>query len=361
MADDNKARIMIVDDERLNINVLNEILKDAYQIKVALSGEQALQRAIANPQPDMVLLDIQMPGMNGYQVCQRLMSDPRTHNIPIIFITSLTEEEDEQKGLALGAVDYIAKPLRPSIILARIQTHLGLKKARQELLERNAELQHMLTLRESVESITKHDLKAPLNGILGVTQLLLEDEDVKPELKELVKLQERAGYNILEMINRSLDMLKMEQGIYQLHPKPVDLLQVIQRILQEVQQTSVNLLINGRLLEPKAQFIIQGEKLLCYSMLANLIKNAVEASPDGESLTILLDEGRAKTIRIHNQGVVPKKVRDCFFKKYASSGKQSGTGLGTYSAKLIAETLGGDIQMATSEQSGTTVTVTLHR
>ncbi|MBF0186825.1 MAG: hybrid sensor histidine kinase/response regulator [Magnetococcales bacterium] len=356
-----KQRIMIVDDERLNINVLNDILKDDYLIKVALNGEQALERAVADPRPDMVLLDIQMPGMDGYQVCRQLKANPETRDIPIIFITALTEEEDEQKGLSLGAVDYIAKPLRPSIILARVRTQMRLKKALKSLGARNAELEKMLKLRETMEQISRHDLKAPLNGILGVANLLLEEASLDQEHKDLLHLQERAGYQMLEMINRSLDMLKMEMGQYVLDPKRVDIVPVVQRILEEHQNRTARLFIDGAVWKRGDSFYVEGEELLFYSMMANLIKNAVEAEPINSEITITMQSGQLGNstapieIGVHNPTLVAESIREHFFDKYATTGKPNGTGLGTYSSKLIAETLGGEIFMETTERRGTSV------
>ncbi|MBF0434804.1 MAG: hybrid sensor histidine kinase/response regulator [Magnetococcales bacterium] len=354
-----KARIMIVDDERVNINVLNEILKDDYQIKVAMNGEQALQRAISDPKPDLILLDIQMPGMGGYEVCAKLKADPLTSDIPVIFITNLSDDDDEKRGLDMGAVDYLLKPMRPAIILARVKTHLGLKQARASLAQRNAELERMLVLRETVENISRHDLKGPLSAILGATQLMLEVDSIPPEYKKLLAMQERAAYKILEMINRSLDMLKMEQGTYPLQPVAVDLLKVIGRIFTEVRYRSPHIFVQGQPVVPGQTFCVLGEELLYYSMLSNLIKNATEANHNQESITIRLESGNPAVVKIQNSIMVPEAIRDNFFEKYVTSGKRSGTGLGTYSARLIVTTLGGSIRMDTSPEIGTIITLFL--
>jgi sigma-B regulation protein RsbU (phosphoserine phosphatase) len=123
-----QQRILIVDDERFNVNVLVDLLRDDYKMMVAKNGEQAL-KAIELQLPDMVLLDIMMPGMDGYEVCRRLKSDDRTRDIPVIFVSAMGQELDEQKGFELGAVDYITKPICPSIVLARVKTHLELRNA----------------------------------------------------------------------------------------------------------------------------------------------------------------------------------------------------------------------------------------
>ncbi|MDQ5910407.1 MAG: cyclic di-GMP phosphodiesterase [Pseudomonadota bacterium] len=133
--------LLIVDDTPDNITLLSALLKDRYRVKVATHGERALKIALTAPPPDLILLDIMMPGMDGYEVCQRLKADPQTSDIPIIFLTAKVQVEDEEKGLKLGAVDYITKPISPPIVLARVETHLTLKNARQFLKDRNAYLE----------------------------------------------------------------------------------------------------------------------------------------------------------------------------------------------------------------------------
>lgn len=123
-----KATILIVDDVRLNIQILTAILKDLYQIRIAMNGKQALELIAKQPDIDLILLDIEMPIMGGFEACELLKKDPKTSHIPIVFITANTEEEDEEKGLELGAVDYITKPIRQSIVCARVKTHITLKQ-----------------------------------------------------------------------------------------------------------------------------------------------------------------------------------------------------------------------------------------
>jgi putative two-component system response regulator len=132
--------ILIVDDCPENLTVLGELLCPLYKVRAATSGEQALRQATQAPVPDLILLDVMMPGMNGFDVLERLCASPHTRDIPVIFTTAMTAMEDERHGLALGAVDYITKPLRPAIVLARVRTHLELKQARDLLKRDNASL-----------------------------------------------------------------------------------------------------------------------------------------------------------------------------------------------------------------------------
>jgi putative two-component system response regulator len=141
-----QATILVVDDTPANISVLNEILRADYRVLAAINGEQALKVARGDPPPDLILLDVMMPGMSGHEVCQHLKSESSTRKIPVIFVTAMNQVEDEARGFELGAVDYITKPVSPPIVKARVKTHLALYDQNRELdrmvRERTAELQH---------------------------------------------------------------------------------------------------------------------------------------------------------------------------------------------------------------------------
>jgi len=129
MTEDLRPTILVVDDTPDNLKLMSALLKDLYRVKIANGGERALAVAGQEPRPDLILLDIMMPEVDGYQVCERLKADPLTRDIPVIFLTAMTAAEDEEKGLRLGAVDYITKPISPAVVLARVETHLKLKAA----------------------------------------------------------------------------------------------------------------------------------------------------------------------------------------------------------------------------------------
>jgi two-component system, sensor histidine kinase and response regulator len=364
MSISDKLKILIVDDTPENIDVLMGVLKNDYKMIAALNGEKALKMAEGKYPPDLILLDIMMPGMDGFEVCSRLKAAGATRDIPVIFITAKSETEDETRGLELGAVDFITKPISPPVVRARVRTHLSLMLARQELERQNEELRDAARLREDVEHITRHDLKTPLNAIIGLPDLLTLKGPVNAEQEKIIGMIRESGYKMLNMINRSLDIFKMERGIYLFHPEPADMLQTVSKITVETQdiawskRISLKVLLRGAPPVPEDNFIVMAEELLCYSMLANLIKNAIEASPDKEKVTISFsEESDEAVIRIHNKGAVPEDIRDRFFEKYVTSGKTTGTGLGTYSARLMAEIQKGRISMTTSESEGTTVTI----
>jgi len=142
-----KPTVLVVDDAADNLEVISGLLKGLYKVKVAANGEKGLQIARSDSPPDLVLLDIMMPEISGYEVCTQLKADPATHHIPIIFLTALSSAEDERKGLELGAEDYVTKPISPAILLARVKTHLRIKAAVDFLRDKNAWLERELVWR----------------------------------------------------------------------------------------------------------------------------------------------------------------------------------------------------------------------
>ena len=137
-----QATILVVDDSPENLQVISAVLKEHYKVKIAINGERALALATSADPPDLILLDVMMPGMDGYEVCSRLKAHPATARIPVLFVSSRDEEEDEARGLSLGAIDYLVKPIRPSIVQARVRNHIELKRSR-DLLERLTTQDHL--------------------------------------------------------------------------------------------------------------------------------------------------------------------------------------------------------------------------
>ncbi|HEX2546252.1 MAG TPA: PAS domain-containing protein [Ramlibacter sp.] len=240
-------------------------------------------------------------------------------------------------------------------------TDISERRAQEEALRASNEaLKENVRLREEVERIGRHDIKTPLNSIVAVPRLLREERRLGPEADELLGIVERAGYRILSMVNLSLDLYKMEQGSYIFRPDAVDLSDLVDKVLADVKVHAASKGVRFDVDLAGAPYA-WAEELLCYSLLANLTKNAVEASPEGELVSIRAEAGEGATVLLHvrNRGAVPQAIRGSFFQKYATLGKASGTGLGTYSARLMARVQDGDIAMRTSDEDGTTLTVTL--
>lgn len=357
---DRRPRVLLVDDEPLNLSVLDTILRDECDIVVATDGELALIRAQSNPPPDMVLLDVQMPGLDGYEVCRRLKAEPATRDIPILFITVLADGQSEKTGLDLGAVDYITKPFQPASIQARVRTHLRMQRIHAQLGEKTAALEQVLAQRDQVERIKRHDLKRPLSRILDHIGAL-DAEVLPPPVAEVTRRIEREVFGLMETINRTLYLWRLEQGVYVVDPKPIDLIPLLRRVVRSCTDettAAVSLLINGRPVDDADSFMVPGEELLCHSLMANLLQNALEASPIEEPVrvSLLFDAGHRR-VTIRNHGVIPAEIRGHFLQDGVVSHKPGGSGLGGYAARVIADALGASIAFETGETTGTSVFV----
>jgi len=225
-----------------------------------------------------------------------------------------------------------------------------------------AEHKRAEALREDVERIARHDLKSPLSAFLTLPQMLLDSRNLSEREKEMIRLMLAAGRRMQNMITLSLSMYRMERGEYALDAGPVDAAALVRGIWEESGGPYRAAGIHLDLEAEEEPFMLRGEELLCYTMLANLIKNALEASSSGDRVGVgLRRENGWDVIEVRNAQDVPEAVRGCLFEKYATHGKSSGTGLGGYSARLIARTHGGDVAVSTGEGNGTVVRVRLPR
>jgi PAS domain S-box-containing protein len=222
-----------------------------------------------------------------------------------------------------------------------------------------AELRQSVALREEVERMSRHDLKTPINSVIAVSRLLRENKRLTPEDGQLLATVERAAYRILNMVNLSLDLFRMEQGTYEFRPQAVDLDEVASKVATDLQGQAASKNVTVRVTRA-GRVVAHAEELLCYSIFANLVKNAIEAAPAGTTVTVeLANQGDRVAARVHNRGAVPADLRARFFEKYATAGKAAGLGLGTYSAHLLARVQGGDLSLETSEAEGTMLTLDL--
>ncbi len=373
-SDARKSTLLIVDDVPDNLQLLVGLLSDSYQVKAAINGEQALKALAGGSLPDLILLDVAMPKMDGYEVCRRIKANPATADIPIIFLTSMDRSNFVARGFEAGAVDFVTKPADPPILRARIETHLKLRRSiaelkrnRLSLIEQNAILQDNIRLRDEFQRMARHDLKSPLTGMLNFASDLLNDASLAGEHKEIIRYIEQSAYSVLGMVNLSLDLYKMEQGSYECSPSTVDLVQLLRRTVQEMTSEMAargihaELLRNGAHLDEAASVPILCDEFLCQSMFSNLLQNAMEAAGPNTVIQIdLYPQPTQVSVRMSNSGAVPKDLRETFFDKFTTSGKAGGTGLGTFTARLIARTHGGDISMTTSDElNSTTVCVNL--
>ena len=228
-----------------------------------------------------------------------------------------------------------------------------------------SEKKRAANLRDDVEKMIRHDLKTPLNGVIGLSKRLQYEESLNQQQRNWVNMINESGQQILHMVEHSLDIYKMEEGSYKLKPKAIDLIRIFHRLNEELsiwapkKNVSLKFYLNSKPLSWDTLFWISGEEVLLANLFSNLIKNAIEASPENEAVNIYIKDSTMHEIEIHNQGMIPETIQDRFFERYATEGKEYGTGIGTYSAKLIAKTHAGDIVFKTDEQKGTSLFVQL--
>jgi len=360
-----RETILIVDDVSENLEVLGRILAPDYDVRVAQNGHETLKIAQEHPELDLILLDVMMPEMGGFETCSLLKSDSLTREIPVIFVTSRNTAIDEARGFDVGGVDYLTKPINPSIVRSRVRTHLELSSANRRLRMQNKALQENVHLLEQIQQIARHDLKAPLSIFMGASDLLEQDGNLTPRQLQFLRVLDRSAMKMLNMIDRTLDLYKMERGLYQLHPNLVDILNLAHLALLELESLSRKkavgcvMSLDGRVPDQADTALVQGETYLLATIVSNLAKNAIEASPEGGTVCLALETGNPFRIIISNQGTIPPEILPRFLERYVTFGKPNGTGLGGYSARLMARTLGGDIKYHSAPESGTVLTVSL--
>jgi len=218
-------------------------------------------------------------------------------------------------------------------------------------------------LREDVEKIMRHDLKSPLSGIIGGTKLLKEDDNLTDEQKEMLEAIKESGTYVLGLVNRSLNLYQLEEGMYSLQRENFDLIPILRQLPDQLflgkfkPEMHLSFIVEGKELEESPPFIMNAEKQGVETILLNLVKNAIEASPPQAEVSVIIErEADAVVLTVHNEGLVPPEVRDCFFDKYITAGKRHGTGLGTYSSYLIVQAHGGSVSFTSEEGKGTSVT-----
>ncbi len=354
-----RATVLVVDDTPENLQLIAGIMKEDYRIKVANNGETALAICHSENPPDLILLDIMMPGMDGFEVAQRLREHPNSEHIPVIFVTAMSDEESQAKGMELGAVDFITKPINPDALKIRVRNFMRYVDLRRQLQADYDGMLENARLRDSVESLTRHDLKGPLSGIVGVAQSLSIKAGLPPDVVDKLKTIEETATEVIDMITRSTELYKIEAGVFRLEPQRID--------VPDLMRQQANLITASFSAKELATEIrgggavaASGDPLLCRSLFQNLLKNACEAAPHGTAICIEIVPGDNVEIRITNSGAVPVEIRDRFFDKFATAGKSRGSGLGTYSAKMMTEAQKGSIGVTTcDEKNQTTVVVAL--
>lgn len=366
-----KASVLVVDDKPDNLRLLSTILTDrGYEVRQALSGRMALTAARTRP-PDLVLLDIKMPDLDGYQVCEKLKADERTRHIPVIFLSALDRSPDKIKGFSAGGVDYITKPFQESEVVVRVEHHLEIARLQARLERQNAQLQQeirdriatereLLRSNEDLEQFAhavSHDLQQPLQSILGFSKILslqyaqLSETEVSNSLSRIVQAGERMQQLIEDLlaysqvdVSRSLEVVNCDLVVAE----------ALDNLQAAISQTDACIAISPLpTLKGKSTQLIQ----VFQNLIGNALKFTQADVPPEIDISVELGEGEwVFRVRDNGIGIDPQHYDRLFqlFQRLHPSDRYPGTGIGLATCKKIVENHGGRIWVESQLGMGTT-------
>jgi two-component system sensor histidine kinase/response regulator len=354
-----KGNILIVDDTPANLQLLAGLLRErGYKPRPVLNGRLALQVAAAEP-PDLVLLDINMPEMDGYEVCRLLKEDPQLKDVPVIFISALTDALDKVKAFQAGGVDYVTKPFDAEEVGARVHTHLTIRRLQLDLQNRFEELQQLQQLRDGLVHMIVHDLRSPLNSVMGYIDLLRSETHASAE--DRAKFIEEAyggASDMAEVISSLLDVNRLEANEMPVDRQPVDLCEVAGEALRSLGGLAI-----GRQLSqvtPEGPVQSNCDPALIRRVIGNMLGNALKFTPQSGSITVTVKriDGRP-ALEVADTGPgIPADFLGKVFDKFSQaeagrSRKKYSSGLGLAFCKLAVVAHGGTIGVTSEVGVGT--------
>lgn len=357
-----KALIFIVEDVPRNLQVLFHILKKGeYRIAAASNGRQALDM-IPEARPDLVLLDVMMPEMDGFEVCRQLKKNPAAADIPIIFLTAKAESTDIVKGFEIGAVDYVTKPFNPAELLARVKTHLELKFSRETLHD-------LITARDKFFSIIAHDLRNPVQNLILSSDLLRYSYDSfdDTERKDYIQSFNNSANQISSLLETLLDWSRVQRGTMELYREKIDISVLAADIVDLLKENAIkkNITVSSKI---QANTYAFADKNMIGTVIRNLVSNAVKFTyPGGEvkitAKTSSKDNFIEITVSDNGVGIKPGDIPGLFridvHKKTRGTANEKGTGLGLILCKEFVEKNNGTIKVVSTPGQGSDFTFTL--
>jgi CheY-like chemotaxis protein len=340
-------KIIAVDDNLENLTALKNTLKDIYGVYPAPSALKMFD-LLEHIQPDLILLDVEMPGMNGYEAAKQLKSNDKFREIPIIFLTSMGDAKSEMEGLSIGAIDYIHKPFVAPLLLQRIKTHLSLKEAQ-------IEAQNASRAKGEFLSHMSHEIRSPLNAVIGMIMIAARTDDV-PRIKHCLERAENASKHVLGIINDILDMSKIEANKLELSYAEFDFEKMLMGIINvtsvRAEEKHQNFIVNLNTDVPPS---IVGDELRLSQVITNLLTNAIKFTPENGKVTLSAEKTEDAdgeiTLRIEvaDTGIgISEENQKRLFTSYNQADntitkKFGGTGLGLVISKRIVELMQGKI------------------
>jgi signal transduction histidine kinase len=376
--------ILLVDDTAENLYATGSLLQPHFRVRIANGGAVALDVARRTPHPDIILLDIMMPEIDGYEVLRQLKAAPETADIPVIFVTAMDTDADEARGLALGAVDYITKPVVPALLLARVRTQLELKDARDWLKDRNTVLAtevarqvvELKAAKEAAEAAShskslfidnmSHELRTPMNGVIGMLQLAQTEIPAGNPALEYLQVALDSSRAMVDQLTAILEYASIAHGEVSLHAQPLDIADMLEHASLTWRQRSEEKGLQFDLTrQPGTPEAINGDEVRLKRVLSILLSNAVKFTAHGKiELGVEAAQGGVHFwVSDTGIGIAADKQQGIFtpFEQADNSHTRQygGAGLGLAIAIRLVELMGGRLWADSTPGAGSTFHVTL--
>jgi signal transduction histidine kinase len=370
-----KNSILIVDDEKINLEILLNILGDDYTIYMTKSGISAINM-VNEFMPDLILLDIVMPDINGFEVLERLKKSEKTHNIPVIFISGLNSAEDEERGLALDAADYISKPFSAMNVKLRVKNQLQIVNQIRAIEQYARDFVELNAAKAATEEKGKffakmsHEMRTPLNAVIGLSEMILDDEEgLSEEVWDNVEQISRAGSSLLSMVNDILDISKIESNKFQLHPAEYNTLDMLNDTVTQSsmyrEDKPIEFILN---IDEDIPANLYGDDIRVRQILNNLLSNAYKYTKEGQvELSIKCERGNDDALwliaSVRDTGIgIPKENLGSMFTDYSridinANRYVTGTGLGLSITKMLVDMMEGAVSIESEYGKGSCFTV----
>jgi signal transduction histidine kinase len=364
-----KSHILIVDDNADARKMIKEsLVQEGYSFTMVASGPEALTY-LETSEPDTILLDIMMPEMSGFEVCRIIKTDEKWQHIPIILVTGLNSKADLIQGFGAGADDFLSKPFRIPELQARVRSMLRIKKQHDELKEKNEQLEGMLQLREDLVNMLVHDMRTPLNSILGFSEILLGNDQVEAEYLEDLEVIHDQAKRLSGFINDILISAKMEQDELILKRSPVDVNQLVLTAKRGHSLIAESKQINLKIDLPEETHQLSLDPNLFQRVIDNLLSNALDLSPPLGAVFLQVEYPKVQDdmppsvrVKVYDEGPgLPEEAYDYIFDKFkvvdANRRGASKFGLGLAFCKMVIEAHGGRIFVEPNQPKGCIFTV----
>lgn len=358
-----KSKILIVDDVQLNLDLMKDILSgNEYLIATAINGKSALAKAKAH-KFDLILLDVVLPDVDGFEVCRQLKSNQQTQDVPIIFLTAKREKDDIVKGFHLGAVDYILKPFSREELLARVNLHLTLRHTQDELIHSKEMAEAAAKAKAIFLANISHEIRTPMNGIIGMIDIL-KQTPLSKEQHEYVDIVGISGENLLMIINDVLDFSKIEAGQITFERIRFNLYDEINEVMKILRYKAIEKKLDLSFdLSTEVPELLIGDPLRLKQVLINLCNNAIKFTAQGfvkiqVSLKTLTDSSVRLYFEVKDSGIgISPENQKKLFKSFAQADasttrKFGGTGLGLAISKNLVQLMNGNIGIISEEGQG---------